>query len=284
MKFAADFRAIARAALRGKWLTAILTGFVASLLGAGIASGGGSFNGGSQSGGDGDALLRQLQHSGYWQIIVTSLMIAAVILVIYAIVVLILGGAGRLGYATFNLKLVDGRNPAFRDLFSQFHRLGDGFCMNLLVSVYTVLWSLLFIIPGIIKSFSYAMTPYILAEHPELTPNEAITESRRIMAGNRWRLFCLQLSFIGWELLCAVPPLLAIIPLSLLMVGMGPAIGGVAALLILLPVCVLLAAVGALFLTPYREAANAAFYREISGTWPQPEEPVSPEYGTWTQL
>ena len=49
------------------------------------------------------------------------------------------------------------------------------------------------------------MTPYIMSEHPSLTANEAITESRRIMDGNKWRLFCLDFSFIGWELLCALP-------------------------------------------------------------------------------
>jgi len=283
MKFAADFRAIARTALRGKWPTAILTGLVASLMGAGIASGGGGSFNTSQNSGDSDVLLRQLQYSGFWQIIVMGLMIGMVILVIYALAVLILSGAGRLGYAAFNLNLVDGRKPAFRDLFSQFHRLGDGFLMNLLTALYTFLWSMLFLIPGIIKSFSYAMTPYVLAEHPELTPNEAITASRRIMHGNRWRLFCLQLSFLGWDLLCAVPTLLAGILLSLLMVGTRPLFGSVVAVLSMLPVCVLLSIVGLLFLNSYREAANAAFYREISDTWPQPEEPVSPGYGAWTQ-
>lgn len=51
------------------------------------------------------------------------------------------------------------------------------------------------------------MAPYIMAEHPALTANEAITESRRIMDGNKWRLFCLDFSFIGWELLCVLPML-----------------------------------------------------------------------------
>ena len=63
----------------------------------------------------------------------------------------------------------------------------------------------LLVIPGIVKTYSYAMTPYIMSEHPSLTANEAITESRRIMDGNKWRLFCLDFSFIGWELLCSLP-------------------------------------------------------------------------------
>lgn len=94
-----------------------------------------------------------------------------------------------------------------------------------------LLWTLLFIIPGIVASYSYAMTGYILAEDPDLTASQAIQRSKEMMRGNRWRLFCLQLSFIGWIILC------------LFTFGIGN-----------------------LFLNPYQTAADAAFYREISGT------------------
>jgi len=71
----------------------------------------------------------------------------------------------------------------------------------LLVGVYTFLWSLLFIVPGIIKGFSYAMTPFILAKFPDVDANEAIKLSRRIMHGRKMDLFFVELSFIGWNLL-----------------------------------------------------------------------------------
>ena len=80
--------------------------------------------------------------------------------------------------------------------------------------------------------YSYAMTSYILAENPELTASEAIERSKQMMSGNRWRLFCVQISFIGWEILNA-----------LLTFG-----------------------IGGLWITPYKQAATAAFYREVSGT------------------
>ena len=64
--------------------------------------------------------------------------------------------------------------------------------------MYILLWSLLLIVPGIMATYSYAMTDYILAEHPELTASEAIAQSKALMDGSRWRLFCLHLSFIGW--------------------------------------------------------------------------------------
>lgn len=67
--------------------------------------------------------------------------------------------------------------------------------------IYTSLWALLLIVPGVIKSYSYAMTPYILKDNPELSNNVAIEESMRMMQGNKMKLFLLDLSFIGWCLL-----------------------------------------------------------------------------------
>ena len=63
------------------------------------------------------------------------------------------------------------------------------------------LWSLLLIIPGIIKSFEYAMIPFILAENPELEMSEVFRLSKMMMDGNKFRYFCLGLSFVGWILL-----------------------------------------------------------------------------------
>ena len=71
----------------------------------------------------------------------------------------------------------------------------------LLKDIFLCLWSLLFVIPGIIKSYSYAMVPYILADDTSLSAREAITRSREMMNGNKWRAFVLDLSFIGWILL-----------------------------------------------------------------------------------
>lgn len=67
--------------------------------------------------------------------------------------------------------------------------------------VYIVLWSLLFIIPGIVKEYEYRMVPYILAENPDMDRAEVFAESKRLMKGNKWKAFVLDLSFIGWDLL-----------------------------------------------------------------------------------
>jgi len=71
----------------------------------------------------------------------------------------------------------------------------------ILMYIYVILWTLLLIVPGIIKSISYAMTPFILEDHPEMKNNEAIELSMKMMKGNKMRYFLLTLSFIGWILL-----------------------------------------------------------------------------------
>lgn len=75
-------------------------------------------------------------------------------------------------------------------------------CGMFLMEFKVFLWSLMFFIPGIIMSFSYAMTAYILEEHPEIGAWEASTRSREIMTDHRFDLFWLYLSFIGWGILC----------------------------------------------------------------------------------
>lgn len=262
MKYAEDFRAIARDALRGNWPIAVLTGFIASLMGACIATaGGGSSSSNSSDRGSSAAIIQDFQITQFWENFGALIMIGVAVLVIWVIATLIISGAGKLGYATFNLNLVDHKEVSLSDLFSQFHRLGAGFCMNFLLALYTILWTLLFIIPGIIKEYSYAMTPYILAEHPEMTANEAITRSREIMDGNKWRLFCLGFSFIGWNLLCSLPMLIAMGPI----VGTAYRTESLAVFLWLIPVSIP-SFIGYLFLRPYQEAAYAAFYRDVSGT------------------
>lgn len=270
MKCAADFRAEARDALRGRWPVAILTGFVASLIGACIATGGGSGSSSSNNDSRG-ALIQEFQMTEFWLQYRTIIIAIIVVLVIWLIVTIVIGGAGKLGYAIFNLKLVDNKEVEFKDLFSQFHRLGDGFCMNFLMALYTLLWMLLLIVPGIIKTFSYAMTPYILAENPGMTATEAITKSRRIMDGNKWRLFCLGFSFIGWGLLCAAPALIA----TGIVTGIAVRTMNILPFLWLIPLTIPLS-VGMLFLRPYQETAWAAFYRDVSGTAVVPD-PALPE-------
>ena len=102
----------------------------------------------------------------------------------------------------------------------------------LLMYILIILWSFLLIIPGIIKAFSYAMTPFILDENPELGASEAIHRSRMMMKNHKFDLFWLYLSFIGWFLLCCIT-----------------------------------CGIGFLWLTPYIDTAKAAFYEEVKADY-----------------
>lgn len=80
----------------------------------------------------------------------------------------------------------------------------DSILLNLLTLVFTFLWSLLFFIPGIIKTYSYSMSTYIMAENPNVGALEAITKSKEMMKGHKFELFILDLSFIFWYLLIPI--------------------------------------------------------------------------------
>jgi len=245
MKLAADFRRIARDILKGNWTIAVLVGLVASLLGAieGMGpevkfeyDGSGAhvnfaFAGQNiySTGGTLNSDIAALLVSG-----ISIIMLASLIM---GILYFILGSIIEVGYARFNLNLADREEAGFGDLFTYFSYWKTTTAARFLKGLYVLLWSLLFIIPGIIASYSYTMTGYILAERPELTAGEAIDMSKQMMRGNRWRLFCLQFSFIGWSILCSFT--------------LG---------------------IGNLWLTPYKQAAKAAFYREISGTGRRTQE------------
>lgn len=109
------------------------------------------------------------------------------------------------GYYISLLKLVREKDTnMISQMFRNFANYKRAFFVPLIVFIYTILWSLLLIIPGIIKSLSYSMTYFISKDHPEYTINECIEESRHIMDGYKWKLFVLYLSFIGWILLGAL--------------------------------------------------------------------------------
>jgi len=238
MKLAADFRAISRNALRGKWGLAVIAGLIAMLLG-GIGSNGPEVKLNIDT--SGAALDLNIagqtifstgsSRPGFGAVIaggVTLLLLGALVM---AAIHILLGSVVGVGYARFNLSLVDHSEAGYGQLFQYFPYWSNAVFTRILKGVYIFLWSLLFIIPGIIAAYSYAMTDYILAEHPEMSASDAIALSKKMMQGNKYRLFCLHFSFIGWSILCAMT--------------LG---------------------IGNLWLTPYENAANAAFFREISGT------------------
>ena len=118
-----------------------------------------------------------------------------------AIINLLITGSLMIAFAYVSKKVHRGENVITDDLFYGFNDFGNSFVLYLLVSIYTFLWSLLFIIPGIVKAVSYSMVYYIKNDNPDYTPSQCIEESKRIMEGHKMDAFLLMLSYIGWIIL-----------------------------------------------------------------------------------
>ena len=132
------------------------------------------------------------------------------------------------GLSNYFIKNTESK-PSFADAFAGFKvKYGRNVGTLLLSGIKVVLWSLLLVVPGIIKAFEYSIIPYILADDAEISTKDAFKKARAMMKGNKWRLFKLGFSFIGWLLLCVAT--------------LG---------------------IGTFFLTPYTEAATAEFYAEL---------------------
>ncbi|MBO5233600.1 MAG: DUF975 family protein [Prevotella sp.] len=132
------------------------------------------------------------------------------------------------GYVVMWLDVVRKNEVNYGSLFDGFKDYLRIFLTLLLTGIYTFLWMLLFIVPGIVKCYSYSMTSYILKDNPDMKYDAAINESMRMMQGNKMKLFLLDLSFIGWFLLC-----------------------------------ILTLGIGLLFLYSYVNAAHAHFYEDL---------------------
>ena len=217
---ASAFRAAARNSLRGYWGWALLVCLVAGILGgaqpSGVSSGIRSFAENSPVELQGPLLMLLLSIVG--------------ILSIWGMVVFFIGGAIELGLCAFHTRLNLGQRPSFASLFERFDIFLKALGLRLFMGLFMFLWALLLLVPGIIAAYRYSMAPYLMAEYPEMGIREAVNRSKELMQDNKGRLFCLDLSFIGWWLL------------SILTFG-----------------------ILSLWITPYVQTARAAFYLELTG-------------------
>ena len=144
----------------------------------------------------------------YWLSVGVSAAIAATVIVVGAITgsigTLIFTGPLTIGMRFFFIKLfmgeggtVDAGTPYVKAFDNFGRKLGGSLWMEL----FSFLWSLLFVIPGIVKGYSYAMTPYILSDCPNVKAKDALKLSMRIMKGHKGELFVFELSFLGWLIL-----------------------------------------------------------------------------------
>lgn len=134
-------------------------------------------------------------------LILSYICLGGVCFLIYSVI----QGIFNYGYSVFTLHLGKQEEAKVDDVFSGFKKknLFKSMKLGLMQAIFLFLWSLLLIVPGIIKYFSYSMSYYILVENPDYTASEALRESKRIMKGQKLKLFVIWLSFIGWFLLAA---------------------------------------------------------------------------------
>ena len=207
MKQIREYKRAARASLRGNWAPAVLASLALLFLAVLLSVPTELF------------LYANLGPALFFGLQAGSLLISTFLVVPLGV-----------GYAVACLMLYETNDDRlsenmFKTAFSRYwHKVGGMFLMSLKVW----LWSLLLVIPGIIMAHAYAMTPYILEEHPEIGAWEASRVSQKMMRGHKFRLFRLNLSFIGWALLCV------------------PTLG-----------------VGFLWLVPYMQMSQAAFYSDL---------------------
>lgn len=194
-----EIRKSGREALKGKWGTVVVASLIVTLLPAAA-----------------EGLFM-------WSSFLSILGSLAVVLI-----------TGPLAYSFSRMILNTHRGKKIEvgDVFYGFNDFSRTMMAGVDIYVRTFLWSLLFIIPGIVASYSYSMTYYIMEDNKNLTGSEAIEKSKAMMKGHRMELFLLDLSFIGWMLLC-----------------------------------VLTLGIGFLWLSPYMESAKASFYQKLTNSY-----------------
>ena len=147
------------------------------------------------------------------------------------------------GYTAIILHIVRGENTEFSEIFAGCRRFLKGLGMTLLVGIYTGLWTLLLIVPGIIATIKYSMTFYIWTDNPDISINEAISRSIEMTEGHKLEIFKLVLSFIGWIALILVPT--------------------IAISFCSIQYFVVIVSIGMIFLSPYIEIALGVFYTKL---------------------
>ena len=178
----------------------------------------------------GGGIFQNLWMMGLAVCLLVGLLESAAATILPAIGALIVIGPLEYGQAYIFLKQARDRQPVqLGDMFRGFQDdFGGTFLIGFLSQLFVALWSLLFLIPGIVKSYAYSMAYYVKLDHPDYGWKACIDESRRLMNGHKWEKFVLDLSFFGWILVGAL--------------------------------CL---GVGTLWVTPYMAATEAQFYEYV---------------------
>jgi len=122
-------------------------------------------------------------------------------IVLSSIIVLLIVGSLEFSYIEIAKNIKAKKDVKVEDIFNGFKRFKQSFLVTLISVIFIFLWSLLLIVPGIIKAYAYSMAKFISHDDEKIKTQESIKTSVKIMYGYKWRYFCLQISYIGWFLL-----------------------------------------------------------------------------------
>ena len=183
-----DLKRRAREQLHGKWLQAGIVCFIAWLITM------------SFTGGDAVNSVQNVWQNGEL-VRVHSTNSSNGLGDLGGLVSFVLSGPIALGVSCYFLKLIRNEGPFIENMFGGFKFFIKSFVLNLLITIFTTLWTLLLIIPGIIATLRYSMSYYIMMDNPQLSASEALNQSIIIMVGFKFKLFSLWCSYLGWFIL-----------------------------------------------------------------------------------
>lgn len=167
-----------------------------------------------------------------WLLMAVACLIYECVIAFGSIVVvgsLLLIGPMSYGLARVTCGAVKGKQADMKDMITGFtENVGQTIILGIMQNIFILLWSILFVIPGIVKTYSYAMSFYLQQDSYDKDWRKSLDESKRMMDGHKWQLFCLDLSFIGWYIVGA-----------------------------------LCFGIGVLWVTPYHQTARANFYEAL---------------------
>ena len=163
-------------------------------------------------------------------IIVSAITAGIAAIPFVGILSLLVSGPLTLGVTIISLMVAKNQKFQIVNVFDGFKNFLNSFLLMLINQLFVMLWTLLFVIPGIVKYYSYSISFFIMSDNPNLDQEACRKKSMEMMEGHKWELFCLQFSFIGWAIL------------STLTFG-----------------------IGFIFLIPYVQTATAEFYLHLKG-------------------
>ena len=199
----------AKIRVRANYWKAVLVGVLATIISGGIMGGasatsiGGTNPSSSYSGGMDEAFSSIPSDVWIAILILIVLLVVAGCAIAVLLKVLVINPL-EIGYKRFFYRNLTENADVKEVCYTYDMGYKNGVSVLFFRDLYVLLWSLLLIVPGIIKSYEYRMMPYILSENPDMSKEEVFALSKQMMTGNKWKAFVLDLSFIGWDILGAL--------------------------------------------------------------------------------